>query len=167
MLLTMPTEKGEPTMTCKDCIHDRVCVAVKAMGEEQRYAEHCKSFKNKADYAEVKHGKWIQGVPYVCSICGKPAPDEKNTSERYSCWTSPYCPHCGAKMDVTEAGVKHARWKYWDGWCSNHDQRIEDAVCSNCGYEHQTIRLEKGEEWGSVPNKLAKECPKCHAKMDL
>ena len=40
-----------------------------------------------------------QGVPYVCSICGKPAPDEKNTSERYSCWTSPYCPECGAKMD--------------------------------------------------------------------
>ena len=47
----------------------------------------------------VVHGEWKQGVPYVCSICGKPAPDEKNTSERYSCWTSPYCPHCGAKMD--------------------------------------------------------------------
>lgn len=52
-----------------------------------------------ADVEEVKHGEWRQGVPYVCSICGKPAPDEKNTSERYSCWTSPYCPHCGAKMD--------------------------------------------------------------------
>ena len=52
-----------------------------------------------ADVVEVKHGEWRQGVPYVCSICGKPAPDEKNTSERYSCWTSPYCPHCGAKMD--------------------------------------------------------------------
>ena len=52
-----------------------------------------------ADVEEVKQGEWKQGVPYVCSICGKPAPDEKNTSERYSCWTSPYCPHCGAKMD--------------------------------------------------------------------
>lgn len=52
-----------------------------------------------ADVAEVKHGEWKQGVPYVCSICGKPAPDEKNTDERYSCWSSPYCPHCGAKMD--------------------------------------------------------------------
>ena len=52
-----------------------------------------------ADVAEVVHGEWKQGVPYVCSICGKPAPDEKNTSERYSCWASPYCPHCGAKMD--------------------------------------------------------------------
>ena len=47
----------------------------------------------------VVHGEWKQGVPYVCSICGKPAPDEKNTSERYSCWISPYCPNCGAKMD--------------------------------------------------------------------
>ena len=52
-----------------------------------------------ADVAEVNHGEWKQGIPYICSVCGKPAPDEKNTSERYSCWTSPYCPHCGAKMD--------------------------------------------------------------------
>lgn len=52
-----------------------------------------------ADVVEAKHGEWKQGVPYVCSICGKPAPDEKNTSERYSCWISPYCPHCGAKMN--------------------------------------------------------------------
>lgn len=53
----------------------------------------------KADIEEVKHGEWKQGVPYVCSICGKSAPEEKNTDERYSCWTSPFCPHCGAKMD--------------------------------------------------------------------
>ena len=51
-----------------------------------------------ADVMEVKHGKWKQGIPYVCSICGKPAPDEKNTSGNYSCWLSPYCPHCGADM---------------------------------------------------------------------
>lgn len=52
-----------------------------------------------ADVEEVKHGEWKQGIPYICSVCGKPAPDEKNTSEKYSCWTSPYCPNCGAKMD--------------------------------------------------------------------
>ena len=51
-----------------------------------------------ADVEEVKHGEWIQGVPYRCSICGNPAPEEKNTSERYSCWLSPYCPNCGADM---------------------------------------------------------------------
>ena len=52
-----------------------------------------------ADVEEVKHGEWIQGVPYRCSICGNPAPEEKNTGEKYSCWLSPRCPHCGAKMD--------------------------------------------------------------------
>src|SRR5574343_874061 len=29
---------------------------------------------------------------------------------------------------------KKAVWIYWDGWKSNHDRRIEDAVCSQCGY---------------------------------
>ena len=52
-----------------------------------------------ADVVEVKHGYWKQGVPYVCSVCGHSAPDETNTNEMYSCWVSPYCPHCGAKMD--------------------------------------------------------------------
>lgn len=41
---------------------------------------------------------WKKGVPFVCSNCGRPAPDEKNTSEEYSCWISPFCPHCGEKM---------------------------------------------------------------------
>ena len=58
-----------------------------------------------ADVEKVRHGEWIQGVPYRCSICGNPAPEEKNTSEKYSCWLSPRCPHCGAKMDVTDTNV--------------------------------------------------------------
>ena len=90
-------------MTCKDCIHDRVCVAVKAIGEEQRYAEHCKSFKNKADYAEVKHGKWFtlddcanEGV--YCSVCHKKVYKKCYANQKLK---SNYCPNCGAKMDVT------------------------------------------------------------------
>jgi DNA-directed RNA polymerase subunit RPC12/RpoP len=47
----------------------------------------------------VRHGRWVEGVPYICSECGKPAPEEENNSEYYKCWLSPYCPHCGAKMD--------------------------------------------------------------------
>jgi len=54
-------------------------------------------------YELVKHGEWIQGIPYICSVCGKPAPDEKNTSEKYSCWSSSFCPHCGAIMDGSKA----------------------------------------------------------------
>ena len=91
-------------MTCKDCIHYDVC-DIPSITNDINNAKDCGKFKNKADYAEVKHGKWIQGIPYVCSICGKPAPDEKNTSERYSCWTSPHCPHCGAQMNVTDTNV--------------------------------------------------------------
>ena len=32
-----------------------------------------------------------------------------------------------------------ARWLFWEGWISNHDKRIEDATCSNCGYKHFTV----------------------------
>ena len=50
-----------------------------------------------------------------------------------------------------------ARWDYWDGWCGNHDQRIEDATCSKCGYKHPTVR--------GTPELLADYCPSCHSKM--
>lgn len=74
---------------------------VRGIGREFsiNYIVHIIDKQPTADVEKVKHGEWKQGVPYVCSICGKPAPDEKNTSERYYCWLSPYCPHCGAKMD--------------------------------------------------------------------
>jgi hypothetical protein len=51
-----------------------------------------------------------------------------------------------------------AEWKYWAGWCGNHDKRIEDATCSKCGYEHPTIR------YGS-PDLLQDYCPSCKSKM--
>jgi predicted Zn-ribbon and HTH transcriptional regulator len=63
----------------------------------------------------------------------------------------------------------HAHWEYWSGWAGNHDQRIEDATCSNCGYKHPTVRLDYVDGKfikGYVPDKLAKECPNCRAKMD-
>lgn len=50
-----------------------------------------------------------------------------------------------------------ARWEYWDGWCGNHDKRIEDATCSKCGYKHPTVR--------GTPELLADYCPYCHSKM--
>lgn len=62
--------------------------------------------------------------------------------------------------------VKHARWIYWVGWIGNHDQRIEGATCSECGYKHPTVRLEKGDKYSSTPNKLANICPCCKAIMD-
>jgi hypothetical protein len=62
--------------------------------------------------------------------------------------------------------IKHGHWVYWDGWCGNHDKRIEDAVCSECGYKHRTVRYEQGDYHNFVPFKLAGECPGCGAIMD-
>jgi rubrerythrin len=59
----------------------------------------CKQFKNKSDYAEVKHGEWIKKVvekhgiyrpTFICSKCGK---------RRFVLADYNYCPNCGARMD--------------------------------------------------------------------
>lgn len=44
-------------------------------------------------------------------------------------------------------------WKTWEGWRGNHDQRIEEATCSKCGYVHPTVK-------GSL-SKLGTVCPSC------
>ena len=59
---------------------------------------------------------------------------------------------------ITLAEEYEAEWKYWEGWCSNHDKRIDDATCSKCGYKHPTIRF------GS-PDLLQDYCPSCKSKM--
>lgn len=51
----------------------------------------------------------------------------------------------------------NAKWIYWDGWSGNHDQRIEDATCSKCGWVHPTVK-------GS-PEKLSDYCAGCGRKM--
>lgn len=82
--------------TCKDCLHEKVCVWNAEL--EQACNEDCSDFKNKADYAEVKHGKWEKRTfiffdneikdGYYCSEC--------NTT-----WDTDtkYCPNCGALME--------------------------------------------------------------------
>lgn len=90
-------------MTCKDCIHERACftysggmVRTSAMGDKAE--TKCGLFKNKSDYAEVKHGEWIivnnrdfEQVDAKCSICGYT--DVFDETGFYK-----YCPECGAKM---------------------------------------------------------------------
>ncbi len=67
-----------------------------------------------ADVAEVKHGEWedlynsrYDNPLYVCSKCNCRAlrTNEKDELGHIKCSQelSPYCPHCGAKMD---GGVK-------------------------------------------------------------
>ena len=52
------------------------------------------------DAVEVVHGQWLQGYPIHCSVCGGYAATEYEDVNTYEAWLSPYCPHCGAKMDV-------------------------------------------------------------------
>lgn len=44
-----------------------------------------------ANVAPVRHGHWLVGDPYMCSVCEKMADD-----------TTPYCPNCGARMEQEE-----------------------------------------------------------------
>lgn len=94
---------------CIDCIHRDVCRNAYTLKVEPPNV--CGSFKNKADFVEVKHGHWIDDIQkittvagvecngivgYKCSLCG-----------RHEGSKEPYC-NCGAKMDVpdTNDGIK-------------------------------------------------------------
>ena len=55
----------------KDCLHYGVCCAVKAVGENQKSAEHCISFKNNADYVKVvRCSECKYRITHTCAITG-------------------------------------------------------------------------------------------------
>ena len=89
-------------MTCEQCLCGLVCSPSTLHNMYENKAENCPYFKNKADFIEVKHGRWIDDIQtittvagvdynglvgYKCSICGR----REGSKE-------PYC-NCGAKMD--------------------------------------------------------------------
>lgn len=83
--------------TCYDCIHCDACSDAGDGGYSslKEDASKCKHFKNKADYAEVKHGEWENfEIPHMirCSECG--VSDLDIHRKKFD-----YCPYCGAKMD--------------------------------------------------------------------
>lgn len=93
-------------MTCKDCIHNKVCYMQEVCNniEEQIKELGCVNFIARSDVQEIKHGEWIKldiisdDVDYYCSECrnfidiatGRETPIDRGFF---------YCPHCGAKMD--------------------------------------------------------------------
>ena len=87
-------------MTCKDCIYRAMCYKIEHYGYGLETEEPCEMFKNKADYAEVKHGKWLitdsfdhHKTPiYQCSACRKEVADGYIQFHKH-------CLHCGTKMD--------------------------------------------------------------------
>jgi len=63
------------------------------------------------------------------------------------------------RADCGVPPIEEAYWTVWGGWSGNHDRRIEDATCSNCGYIHPKV-------YGSL-DKLATECPSCKRKITI
>lgn len=98
-------------VTCKECIHERVCFALIKTGlpylDDKLPAEaFCMTFKSKTDVSDVVHGKWIGDKnksvncshlfvydDWHCSICGLYYPTN------HFDFLGKYCPYCGAKMD--------------------------------------------------------------------
>ena len=88
---------------CEKCIHYELCKSRMECAPDDTfsffpYNEDCPHFKNKSDYAEVKHGGWTKtgdrklDILYAgrkCSECGYV----------YCGDLTNYCPNCGAKMD--------------------------------------------------------------------
>jgi hypothetical protein len=72
----------------------------------------CEDIRNAptADVVEVRHGYWkdrygnkFANRHYECSVCQEPALDRAKIDSLMTAYheqyLSPFCPHCGAKMD--------------------------------------------------------------------
>ena len=102
-------------MTCNECIHYGVCERCDNPVMAYMPDIPCSDFKNKSDFAEVKHGEWelkseirrffeeIDEEFYVeCPFCHRvyyvPFEFEDEKMLEYAKKNYPYC-NCGAKMD--------------------------------------------------------------------
>ena len=52
-----------------------------------------------ADVAPMRHGRWECGKP--CPVCGGNR-FEGLDADIWADWKPPYCPNCGAKMDLED-----------------------------------------------------------------
>ena len=89
----------EREVTCADCIHYDICIFHPTGNENEK----CVHFKNKADFVEVRHGKWISELVERCDWRGKKQkyyqPISCNLCHNAVLERTNYCPNCGAKMD--------------------------------------------------------------------
>ena len=94
-------------MTCKDCLHSRVCFDCN--GETRYYGPDvaannveilCPCFADRSRYVVREKGEWEVGDYYdcgdVCSCCGW---DSALVPCEYN-----FCPNCGADMRKAENG---------------------------------------------------------------
>jgi len=118
-----PTIEAEPIIHCKDCAFwERKRVSCEGLarcrtgesGYRYRFGhDFCSRAQRREKVSEdepVRHGRWIPteydsyagGAPvwdkWECSECGHEHGGEEDT-------LTAFCPHCGAKMDVTDTNV--------------------------------------------------------------
>ena len=77
---------------CGDCIHADICKEVVGSWFSHKNPAYCKGFKDRANYVEVVHAKWVLvgGGVGCCSNCHRfDGIDELAT----------HCRYCGAKLD--------------------------------------------------------------------
>lgn len=101
-------------MTCNNCIHGEMCAKRNKMVQidEHTWDEYeltynvenlCEHFKNKTDYAEVKHGRWQSEMRERCDWKGRKQqyyqPNSCSVCHEAVVERTPYCPWCGAQMD--------------------------------------------------------------------
>jgi hypothetical protein len=88
-------------MTCKDCIHYEICSlwSTTDLDEDKTYEFCYGRFKDKADFTEVKHGKWIPRlVKFGSTAKNYVAREQCSNCKNFFVEQTRYCPDCGAKM---------------------------------------------------------------------
>jgi hypothetical protein len=103
-------------MSCTNCVHYKACMHTRTAILDPYQAclsdkdtEECSDWFT-ADIQEVKHGKWAiryegtyKRAKCYCSVCGK----SNGIGGIISNQKKPYCPNCGAKMDLEENENEH------------------------------------------------------------
>ena len=67
------------------------------VGYSREDAADCIRYMDAADVATVRHGRWKCNKP--CPVCGGDR-FEGLDADIWADWEPPYCPNCGAKMDL-------------------------------------------------------------------
>lgn len=91
---------------CKDCIHYEVCecedILIRVPEWVNKVEDYCGCFKPKADYVEVKYGKWIMSPHQTISKIGRVINVTTNQCSVCGRWNGRskpnFCPKCGANM---------------------------------------------------------------------
>lgn len=103
-------------MTCKNCIHCSACMHTRAATLDPYQSRptnkdtgECSDWHS-CYIQEIKHGKWAiryegtyKRAKCYCSVCGK----SNGIGGIISNQKKPYCPNCGAKMDLEENENEH------------------------------------------------------------